>query len=444
VENDEQYAEWECLFTISGIPSSLENGGDPRSVEWLMANPHLVLDTKFFDEDFKDRLLSGIEDLDGQTDGLLIRSENVRALNLLQERYREQVKCIYIDPPYNTEASEILYKNDYKHSSWLALTENWLREARPLLGDDGILCVTIDDAEFHRLYSLLLGMFGGEDALLGTAVIRSNPSGRSTVKGFQIAHEYGISVANGEQVSVGRLPRSEKQLARYKESDEQGTFEWVNFRKHGGADANRIARPKMFYPVYASNEGDIRIPQMKWNESEKTWTAVEQPASDEEVVYPINANGDEKRWKWGYESVLEYLPHFRAGSDQSGRIGIYMKSRMKEEGTLPLPWWDKKEYSATEYGTNFLARIIGNVSAFSFPKSLHATKDSLRVANVESRGLCLDFFAGSGTTGHAVIDLNREDGGKRKYILVEMGDYFDTVLKPRILKVIYSKDWKDG
>jgi adenine-specific DNA-methyltransferase len=117
---------------------------------------------------------------------------------------------------------------------------------------------------------------------------------------------------------------------------------------------------------------------------------------------------------------------------------------MKEEGTLPLTWWDKKEYSATEYGTNFLARIIGNVSAFSFPKSLHATKDSLQVANVESRGLCLDFFAGSGTIGHAVIDLNREDGGKRKYILVEMGDYFDTVLKPRILKVIYSKDWKDG
>jgi len=240
LQNDEQFAEWECLFTISEIPDNLENGGDPRSIEWLKANPHLVLDTKFFDENFKDRLLSGIEDLDGQTDGFLIRSENFQALNLLQERYHEQVKCIYIDPPYNTAASEILYKNDYKHSSWLALTENRLREARPLLGDDGILCVTIDDAEFHRLYSLLLGMFGGEDALLGTAVIRSNPSGRSTVKGFQIAHEYGIFVANGEQVSVGRLPRSEKQLARYKESDEQGTFEWVNFRKHGGADANRV------------------------------------------------------------------------------------------------------------------------------------------------------------------------------------------------------------
>jgi adenine-specific DNA-methyltransferase len=442
--NDAQFAEWERLFEISSIEGTVLNGGGEVNEQWLRDNPYLVLDTKLFGEDFKDRLLGSIEDLDERTGGLLIQSENFQALNLLQDRYHEQVKCIYIDPPYNTAASEILYKNNYKHSSWLALTENRLREARTLLGAEGILCVTIDDAEFHRLYALLVRMFGGEEYVLGTAVIRSNPAGRSTVKGFQVAHEYGIFVANSEHVSVGRLPRSEKQIARYKDSDEKGAFEWVNFRKHGGADASRIARPKMFYPIYVSSEGGLRIPQLKWNESEKVWTAVEHPTPDEEVVYPVNTNEAEKRWKWGYESVLENLSDFRSGSDQTGRTGIYMKSRMKEDGALPLTWWDKKEYSATEYGTNFLARIVGNVSAFSFPKSLYATEDSLRVSNLENGDLCLDFFAGSGTTGHAVINLNREDGGRRKYILVEMGEYFDTVLKPRIQKVIYSKDWKEG
>ncbi|HZY66338.1 MAG TPA: DNA methyltransferase, partial [Rubrobacteraceae bacterium] len=203
--NDEQREEWVRLFAIDGIENITQPGySEPLMVDFFKANPHLVLDTKFFDEDFTDRLLASIEDLDGQLDGLLIESENFQALNLLQERYREQVKCIYIDPPYNTAASESLYKNDYKHSSWLALTENRLREARPLLGAEGILCLTIDDAEFHRLYSLLLRIFGGEEAVLGIAVIRSNPSGRSTVKGFQIAHEYGVFVGNSEHVSVGR------------------------------------------------------------------------------------------------------------------------------------------------------------------------------------------------------------------------------------------------
>ncbi len=270
--NDAQYEEWRDLFKIDEILDSLENGGDQGSIEWLKANEHLVLDTKFFDADFKDRLLASIEDLDEKTDGVLVNSENFQALNLLQARYREQVKCIYIDPPYNTAASEILYKNNYKHSSWLALMENRLRDARSFLQAEGILCVTIDDIEFHRLYSLLLKSFGDEEAILGTAVIRSNPSGRSTVNGFSVAHEYAIFIGNDEDASIGRLQRSEKQLARYDELDEKGRFEWVNFRKHGGADANRPARPRLFYPIYASSNGAIRIPQMEWCEPEKKWS----------------------------------------------------------------------------------------------------------------------------------------------------------------------------
>jgi len=121
-----------------------------------------------------------------------------------------------------------------------------------------------------------------------------------------------------------------------------------------------------------------------------------------------------------------------------------MKSRMNEEGMLPVTWWDDKEYSATEYGTNLLANVFGRITDFSFPKALKLVVDCLRSASVERDSIVLDYFAGSGTTGHAVMCLNREDGGRRKVVLVEMGDYFDTVLLPRIKKVTFAPEWKDG
>ena len=114
------------------------------------------------------------------------------------------------------------------------------------------------------------------------------------------------------------------------------------------------------------------------------------------------------------------------------------------KGTLPTTWWDKKEYSASEYGTRIIANLFGDARYFSFPKSPHLVANCLIVCSLQEEDTVLDFFAGSGTTAHAVINLNREDGGSRKYLLIEMGDYFHTVLLPRIKKVVYSKDWKDG
>jgi len=291
-ESDAQYEEWEDLFATSEAENTLENSFDPRSVEWLEANPHLVLDTKHFESDFEDRLLSEIEDLDDVTDGLLINSDNFQALNLIGDRYREQVKCIYIDPPYNTDASEILYKNGYKNSTWLSLIEYRIRLANPIMSADGIISVTIDDFEFHRLYGLLLRTFGSEN-ILGTAVIRSNPSGRSTVKGFSIAHEYGIFASKSGQASIGRLARSEKQIARYKERDDFGLFEWVNFRKHGGADASRAARPRMYYPILASAEGHIRNSLSASFHVISGRIILEEPELNEDVVFPVNAKNED-------------------------------------------------------------------------------------------------------------------------------------------------------
>jgi len=404
---------------------------------------YLPLDTRYFPR-LEAEILALFDHLDQELDGWLIKSENYQALNTLLPKFRERVKCIYIDPPYNTKGSEIQYVNVYKHSSWLSLVENRLSVARDLLVDEGVLCVAIDDSEYHRLYGVLVEKFGGQEAVLGTIAVRSNPSGRSTVKGVSVAHDYAVFVAKTETVSIGRLARTAKQIARYKESDEEGAFEWVNFRKHGGAAANRAARPRLFYPIFVSQEATIRVPQVEWDAEKQEWKPLEKPKQGEIVVYPIGERGEEKRWKWGHDSLLSSISDFCAKPDQTGNMGIYMKSRMKSEGMLPLTWWDKKEYSATDYGTNLLRHILGVSNAFTSPKSVYLVEDCLKVCGLGEDDFCLDFFAGSGTTAHAVINLNREDGGKRKYILVEMGDYFDTVLLPRVKKVAFSDKWKDG
>ncbi len=436
--NDAQREAWVRLFAIN----DLKGYAKKLTVQFLKDNPCLVLDTAFFTDDFKVKLLSSIENIDEQTDGVLVHSENFQAINFLDQRYKESLKCIYIDPPYNTSASEIVYKNSYKHSSWLSLMEGRVQKSINLLDKRGQICIAIDDSEYHRLYQLVSNILD-EDFILGTAVVRSNPAGRSTARGFSVAHEYLIFAGRSEDTQIGRLKRSEKQLSRYKEKDEEGVYEWVNFRKHGGANANRSARAKLFYPIYGSSKG-LRIPEIKWDEKAREWVALDAVKADEAIIYPVNAKGEEKTWKWGHETARKKFNDLMCKPDQTGGLGVYCKARMNEEGSLPVTLWDKKEYSATDYGTNYITHIFGDSQLFSFPKSIHAVEDSLRVMNIGENGVVLDYFAGSATTGHAVINLNREDDGERKYILVEMGEYFDAVTKPRMQKAIYSRDWKDG
>ena len=168
--NAAQCEEWVELFAVDEIPGDLINGGatwsNPPSVDFLEDNPYLMLDTRHFDRDFTDQLLSALSNagsLDEQLDGLMVRGENFQALNLLQARYQGQVDCVYVDPPYNTGDSEILYKNGYKDASWLMLMENRLIAGKKFLSKNGIQCTTIDDIEFHRLRELVAQVFGEEN-----------------------------------------------------------------------------------------------------------------------------------------------------------------------------------------------------------------------------------------------------------------------------------------
>jgi len=439
-----QWDEWQVLFALGHLPRDLLSG-DLATLEsriaFLKAHPTLVLDTRHFPAEFTDRLLASFDDLDESTDGLLVNAENWQALNLLQEKYRERMKCIYIDPPYNTAASEILYKNDYKHSSWLSLMHDRLVIGRILLCKEGVQFTSIDDAEFYKLMGLITTIFG-EENIIGVVTIKNNPSGRSTVKGISIAHEYGIISAMSELSDVGQIPRTSEQLSQYPEEDKFGKYQWRNFLRAGGANDFRSARPRLHYPLIASGD-KIRIPEMKWDPVQKRWNVCEKVSENDGIIWPVS-KGIEYTWRLGHETLRERLNDLRVRKTRDGDFVIELKFRLDQEGVLPKTIWDEKEVNATAYGTTLLRHLLGESQAFSFPKSVYAVEKALRTCGVRDEDFTLDFFAGSGTTGHAVINLNREDGGRRKFILVEMAGYFDTVLLPRIKKVTFTPEWKDG
>lgn len=407
----------------------------------------LPVDTKNFDPEFKWSMLSAVTiatPLDDALDGVVIQSDNWQALNSISEKYRSEVNCVYADPPYNSDAGPISYKNGYRHASWMALVQDRLQLAKRFLSDAGVCCITIDDYEAHRLRSLAESAMS-EYELLGVAPIKNNPAGRTGTTGFSICHEYAYFYGIPNVAQVDRLEHNEAQKARYKEKDEIGFFEWTNFRKHGGLNTYKVARPRQFYPIYVKGES-IRIPDMTWDNLARQYVINDAPVEGEEVLLPIDDKGNERIWDFVVDTARESIAHFKVRKDSRGETAIYRKWRINEEGLLPQTWWDKKQYSAAEYGTNLLTKLFGSAHAFMFPKSLYAVLDCLKVGGLRSDqgGMALDFFAGSGTTGHAVIELNRQDGGNRRFLLVEANQYIDRVTIPRIKKVSASSEWSGG
>ena len=442
VANDAQRQEWVRLFAIDEIKGDMMTEGysEPLTEKFLEDNPFLVLDTKFFSAEFKHKLVGSMEKVDEECNGLLINSENFQALELLQEKCSERVQNIYADPPYNTSASEIMYKNSYKHSSWLSLLEDRIRLGKKLLLDSGIQCTTIDDVEQSRLSLLLQDTFA---ELPETVTIRIKPSGRPIPNGFAISHEYALFSKKNLGISIARLTHSEEQAARYREKDDKGRFLWELLRK-AGSNSFRENRPTMYYPLFVNtNSLIVRLPKMRYEERTSEFVLEEQPLADEQIVFPIKDDGKEGRWYYGVERAVNEQHELKAVRNNRSSFDIYRRRR-PNEGVQPTTSWIDSKYSATEHGTDLLKRLFGQQEKFSYPKSVYAVEDCLRVSGMQSKSIALDYFAGSGTTGHAVINLNREDKGNRKYILCEMAEYFNSVTKPRIEKVIYSEDWKDG
>lgn len=201
----------------------------------------------------------------------------------------------------------------------------------------------------------------------------------------------------------------------------------------------------MFYPFYYNEREDkVRIPKMEFDEITQQYNIFEEPSSDETIIYPIKDDFSEGCWYFGLERALTVANEFKV-KKENNFYKLYYRRR-PNEGVQPTSLWFDAKYSATEHGTALLKSLFGTQDIFSYPKSIYAVIDCLSVAgmNISKNTQVLDYFAGSGTTAHATIALNREDNGNRKYILIEQGEYFNTVIKPRIQKVIYSENWKDG
>ncbi len=441
---DAQWAEWKELFYIDEEHSDLFTNGKSkkdRRISFLKAHLTLVLDTKHFTADFVDRLLASFADLSAITDGLLVHSENWQALHLLTDTYRDGVRCVYIDPPYNTDAGPILYKNNYRSSSWVSMMADRLAAAKSLLTRDSVLCATIDDYQYRELYFLLERILG-KDSIAGTVAIRCNPSGRPVPSGFAQSHEYAIFATRSPESTMSKLPRTDKQAARYRHTDDFGPYMWELFRKRG-SNSERWNRPSLYYPIYIAGES-VRIPKMKWDDDDRVWRVEEKPRQGEKVVYPVDDEGTDRTWRGSPDNIENNPTNYKA-IEADGTITVYYKFRPSDDGVLPTTMWIDAKYSATEHGTGVIKNLFTGYNVFSYPKSVFAVEDSLRVAGMSgTSGFVCDFFAGSGTTGHAVINLNREDEGRRKFILVEMGAYFETVTLPRIKKVTFAPEWKDG
>ena len=384
---------------------------------------HLPLDTKHF-QSMKLEILATLGNLDEVVDGELVHSENWQALNTLSKRYKEKVKTIYIDPPYNTVASEIAYKNDYKHSSWLTLIENRIILSSTHQVGNGVLVVAIDESEQEVLGLLLLRLFPNKNKTAVTVI--HNPSGQQG-DNFSYCHDFAYFIYPDKKRVIGLEDREQNPDIRPLRDVSKGS----HLRENAA---------NCFYPIYAKDEKIVGVGDV-CPDSFHPESANIQRSDGVIEIYPIDAQGNERKWVFARNSVETIINELSVEYNKSRKIWDVI--RRKTRFNYKTVWIDKK-YSANNNGAKLLNGILtGN--KFNFPKSIYTVMECIKAAEGGSNnGITLDYFAGSGTTGHAVINLNREDGGKRKYVLVEMGDYFHTVLLPRIKKVVYSKDWKDG
>lgn len=340
---------------------------------------------------------------------ILIEGDNYHSLSVLNYTHKKKIDVIYIDPPYNTGNKSWKYNNNYvekddrfRHSKWLSFMSKRLQIAKRLLEDDGVVVVTIDDYEAFTLGMMLDEIFG-ENNRIGVLVIESNPRGRTTNRFFATSHEYCLIYAkNATKAVVENLPLTEEQANAFNLEDEVSRYRLLPFRRSGGL-STPDERPNSYYPVYYGEKNGIIC-------LEKSKGMVE--------ILPLDRSGRKRVWRQTKPSFLDAVNRGDIVIKKNGdEYSILMKDRIKE-GRKPKTVWISPKYDASSHGTVLLDRILSKRKAFDYPKSLYAVIDILSVLTTEKKdAVVLDFFAGSGTTGHAVLELNKRDGGMRQFIL---------------------------
>ena len=361
-----------------------------------------------------------------QTSNLLIEGDNLEVLKLLQRSYARKIKLIYIDPPYNT-GRNLLYPNDYQdgikaylevtgqsdggmkltsnpegggrfHGNWLSMMYSRLKLARNLLAPDGVLVVTIDDNEQSTLGVLLREVFEEGNFDHVCVPIVHNPRGVQG-KNFSYVHEYAFFV----------FPTGEKAICNRKIDESE--IDWSQFR-NWGTESERSDAKNCFYPVIVENDEIIGFGEVcedGFHPEQTEWQG------SKAYVYPIDKSGTERKWRYARQSV-DAIKHLLKAKKRGDGFEIEIG---KDFGLFKTIWSDKR-YDANEYGTGIVGDLVPG-SPFTFPKSLWAVYDTLLATVADDPdAIVLDFFAGSGTTAHAVMQLNHDDGGNRRFIMVQL------------------------
>lgn len=343
----------------------------------------------------------------------LIEADNYHALQLLEYLYAGKVDCIYIDPPYNTGAKDWKYNNDYvdsndtyRHSKWLSMMQKRLRMAKKLLAKDGALVCAIDENEVNTLGLLLHELFS--DYIISCISIIHNPGGIQGAN-FSYCHEFAYFV----------YPNRSNYISKEKRNADG---DLTPFRDWGKENSKRKGSPNCFYPIYV----DVNL-----NKVIGTGSVPDEsfhPASANEIqgnvmtVWPIDAKGVERRWRFAYDTVHGILEEL---------VPVVIKGvtniQRNKQWFVRKTVWSDPSFFANNSGTQLIAGIIGN--RFTFPKSLYLTRECLKAVEQKKDALIIDFFAGSGTTLHAVNLLNAEDGGHRRCILVTNNEVSDAEAK---------------
>ncbi len=395
---------------VSTPPLKRGVGGDSLNPQYQF----LPLDTKHF-PDLELDILSQFDDLDAALDGWLVHSENYQALNTLLPKFKNLVNCIFIDPPYNTGSDDFIYKDNFRSASWLALIVSRLQIAQEWLNkSSGAIFIAIDENEFARLKLAAAEVFG-PDNFTATIIWQKVFAPKNTAKYFSYDHDYILVFAKDkEEWSPFLLQRSSEAESRYENPDNDPRGVW--------ASSDLTARN-----YYSEGTYEVISP------SGRTFTPT------------IGTY-----WRFSHANFDRLNKEGRIWWGPNGNNMPRLKRYLAEvkSGVVPQTLWKHEDVGNTQEAKKELLATAAFERSEDVLNTVKPTRLIKRVieisTGIEGSGIVFDFFAGGGSTAHAVMNLNREDGGKRKYILVEMGEHFNTVILPRIKKIAFCSKWKDG
>ena len=429
-----QVDEWRVLgmldeaFTMA-LLAEKDVIGEARHLQYQF----LPLDTRYF-PDLELDILAQFDDLDTALDGWLVHSENYQALITLLPKFQQRVKCIHIDPPYNTDTSGFLYTNAYQHSSWITMMENRISVARKYMDSDGSFLTHIDENEFDHLYTF----FRSQDFnYLGTAVWdKRNPMMGGN--GLAIQHEYiffaskQIKQFSATSENIQKiLDTAQSIVKKHKKVDEAAR---EDFRKWVLKEEELSGGERAY--SYLEDDGRVyRLVAMTWPNP-----STPPPQFFIPLIHPLTGKPcpvPSRGWSRSPAKMQELIAKNEIVFGQDETTQPQRKVYLPKHAHAPL---SSIIYNGKK-GKQELERL-GFSFSYAHPVSLY--EELIDSALETEDDITIDFFAGSGTTAHAVMNLNRSDGGHRKYILVEMGEHFNTVILPRIKKVAFNSKWKDG